>query len=222
MRAPYAARPFLPLTLAALLLSAACSDPGPPASEVSPFDSSAVQEDTTFDASLAQILRRQERFRVFTTLLDSAGLLSALDRGGPFTVFAATDPGIEKMPEGLISELLLPSNRDRLRQVVGYHLHRGQLNKSELRDTSSITTLTGQQLPVRVEGGRVLIGEQRTSEFAITGSNGRIFAFDALALPPVGDASLPTDLDLGPYAPSDRGSGASGTGGQDNDAGSGG
>lgn len=184
---------LLPMAGAALLLLAACSDESATPSATA-LDSSAIQEDTTFDASLAQILQRRERFRTFATMLDSARLLSTLRRGGPYTVFAATNPGLDKLPEGLVDELLLPANRDRLRQVVAYHLHRGQISKDSLRGINSISTLTGQTLPVSVEGGRVLIGGERVSEYAITGTNGRIFAFDALVIPPVGGAtqSLPS------------------------------
>jgi uncharacterized surface protein with fasciclin (FAS1) repeats len=191
MRACYLpARLGLPFACAvALLLCAACGDeratPG-----ASPLgEPSLLQKDTTVDASLAQVLRRWERFRMFSTMLDSAGLLATLRRGGPYTVFAATDPGIDKMPEGLVAELLLPANRERLRQVVAYHIHRGRLSKDTLRRPNAISTLTGQSLLVSVEDGRVLIGGTRVSEYVITASNGRLFAFDALAMPPVGGAT---------------------------------
>jgi uncharacterized surface protein with fasciclin (FAS1) repeats len=179
---------WLPLVVAtALLLSACGSESAAPGA--SALDSSAVPQDSTFDGSLTQILRREQRFRVFSTLLDSAGLLPALRRGGPYTVFAATSPGIDKMPEGLVDELLLPDNRDRLRQVMAYHVHRGRLSKDSLRGMDSVSTLSGQALPISVEGRRVLIGENRLSEYTLTGSNGRLFAFDALAMPPVGGAT---------------------------------
>ena len=192
MRARCPACLLLPLLGTTLLLLAACANEEAAPGTSSAFDSSAVQKDTTFDASLTQIFRRQKRFRVFSTLLDSAGVLPMLQHGGPYTVFAATDPGIEKMPNGLVDELLLPANRERLRQLMAYHIHRGQLAKDSLRGTDSLSTMAGRALPVALEGGRVLAGGERVSEYVITGSNGRIFALDALLMPPVSDA--PTQL----------------------------
>lgn len=187
-------RSALPLVCAGtLLLCAACGSESATPDAPALSEPSLLQQDTTVGASLAQVLRRRERFRLFSTLLDSAGLLATLRRDGPYTVFATTDPRLDQMPDGLVEELLLPANRERLRQVVAYHLHRGRLSKDTLRRLDTISTLTGQSVPVAVEGQRVLIGGNRVSEFAVTASNGRLFAFDALAMPPIGGppAELP-------------------------------
>lgn len=183
------ARVLFPLGMAVLLLLSACGEENPAPSASALDSTSLLTQDTTLDASLGQVLQRRERFRAFSTMLDSARLLSALRGGGPYTVFAPTDPGLEKLPEGLVEELLLPANRERLRQIVGYHLHRGQIAQDSLPGMTSISTLTDSPLPVSTEGGRVLLGNERMSEYAITASNGRIFALDALVMPPPDAAS---------------------------------
>jgi uncharacterized surface protein with fasciclin (FAS1) repeats len=183
---------------ATVLLLSACGGERP-APGASALDStSLLTQDTTLDASLAEVLRRRERFRVFSTMLDSAGLLSRLRRGGSYTVFAPTDPCIQKLPEGVVEELLLPANRERLRQIVGYHLHRGRIARDSLLGMDSISTIAGSALPVATEGGRVLVGNERMSEYAITTRNGRIFALDVPVMPPP-DAATRTLPDGGTY-----------------------
>ena len=189
-----AARVLAPLAAATLLVLAACGAESSAPSASALDSTSMLAQDTTLNAPLAEVLGRRERFRVFSTMLDSARLLRELRGGGPYTVFAPTDSGIQKLPEGLVEELLLPGNRERLRQIVGYHLHRGPVAPDSLPDLDAISTLTDSALPVAEGGGgRVLVGNERASEHAITASNGRIFALDAPVMPPPGASasSLP-------------------------------
>jgi uncharacterized surface protein with fasciclin (FAS1) repeats len=181
-----AARVIAPLAAATLLVLAACGEESSAPSASALDSTSMLAQDTTLDAPLAEVLGRRERFRVFSTMLDSARLLRELQGGGPYAVFAPTDPGIQKLPEGLVEKLLLPENRERLHQIVGYHLHRGPIAPDSLPDLDAISTLTDSALPVAEEGGRVLVGNERMSEHAITASNGRIFALDAPVMPPPG------------------------------------
>ena len=53
-------------------------------------------------------------FKTLAAALQAAGLISALEGKGPFTVFAPTDAAFAKLPKGTVASLLKPENKARL------------------------------------------------------------------------------------------------------------
>ena len=63
--------------------------------------------------------------------LQAAGLVDALKGEGPFTVFAPTDEAFAKLPAGTVENLLKPENRDKLTQILTYHVVFGSVPASK-------------------------------------------------------------------------------------------
>lgn len=123
----------------------------------------------------------------FETLLaaaQAAGLVSALSGDGPLTVFAPTDEAFGALPFGTIEQLLLPKNRDKLAQILTYHVVSGQIGSTALADEVSLKTLAGPRISFTqteqgfsVEGARIIATD-------ITASNGLVHVVDRVLMLP--------------------------------------
>src|ERR1051325_4601431 len=60
------------------------------------------------------------KFTTLTKLLKRAGLVSALQQPGPYTVFAPTDAAFKKVPKKTLKALL--ANKAKLKAVLLYHV----------------------------------------------------------------------------------------------------
>src|SRR5436190_16448306 len=80
------------------------------------------------------------------TAIKAADLVEALKGDGPFTVFAPTNAAFEKLPKGTVEDLLKPENKDKLKAVLLYHVHKGDAVKAADVKTMSLDTLNGKPL----------------------------------------------------------------------------
>lgn len=152
-----------------------------------PDDTEAASD--TLD-SITEILTGDERFQTLVTALDSAGLMPTLREEGPYTVFAPTDQALEQLPDGTMEELLQPSNRDRLVEILTYHLVDDAHMQADLQEMSSTMTLEGRELSIRAEGGAVIVGEATVVEPDLEADNGVVHVIDAVLRPPEDEDSM--------------------------------
>jgi uncharacterized surface protein with fasciclin (FAS1) repeats len=121
----------------------------------------------------------------FTTLVkavQAAGLVSTLQGEGPFTVFAPTDAAFAKLPAGALEQLL--ANPDQLKAVLLYHVVPGKVTAEQVTKLDNARTAQGASVPVRVEGGKVMVGGAQVVTTDIAASNGVIHVIDTVMLPP--------------------------------------
>lgn len=126
----------------------------------------------------------------FTTLakaLTAADLVNTLKGPGPFTVFAPTDEAFAKLPAGTLDNLLKPENKDKLRRILTYHVVPGKVLAADVVKVSSAKTVSGDSLPIHVNGTAVMAGKARVVKTDIAASNGVIHVIDTVLLPPSGD-----------------------------------
>jgi len=90
--------------------------------------------------------------RGYTTLvaaLNAADLVETLEQEEPLrTLFAPTDEGFAKLPEGLVECLLEPENKDTLVEILTNHLVEGRYNYNSLQGASPLTSLAGFSLTI--------------------------------------------------------------------------
>jgi uncharacterized surface protein with fasciclin (FAS1) repeats len=87
---------------------------------------------------------------VFNTLLaavDAAGLRSALESPGPFTVFAPVDDAFAALPPGTVQTLV--DNPPQLARILKYHVLSGAYDKADLVAQAEWSSLEGAPLPIR-------------------------------------------------------------------------
>jgi uncharacterized surface protein with fasciclin (FAS1) repeats len=123
----------------------------------------------------------------FTTLakaLTAADLIATLKGSGPFTVFAPTDEAFAKLPPATLNNLLKPENKAKLRRVLTYHVVPGKVMAADVVKVSSAKAVSGDTLPIAVNGSTVTVDKARVVKTDISASNGVIHVLDTVLLPP--------------------------------------
>ncbi len=121
-------------------------------------------------------------FKTLAAALEAAGLLSALEGDGPFTVFAPTDEAFAKLPAGTVETLLKPENRDRLKSILLYHVVAGRVYSEDVMTLTSAKTLQGSTVDISTKSG-VKIDNAKVLKTDINATNGVIHVIDAVILP---------------------------------------
>jgi uncharacterized surface protein with fasciclin (FAS1) repeats len=122
-------------------------------------------------------------FKTLTTALEAAGLVETLKGKGPFTVFAPTDEAFAKLPEGTLKSLLMPANKQKLKAILTYHVVAGNVKAADVIKLSSVKTLNGQSVTIKVVGGNVLINGATVVKADIAATNGTIHVIDTVLMP---------------------------------------
>ena len=113
-----------------------------------------------------------------------AGLTSALEGAGPFTVFAPTNEAFAKLPAGVLQSLLKPENVGKLKSILTYHVVSGSVHEADLQNGMMVTTLEGQKLRVTVTAAGVYINGAKVTTADVDASNGVVHIIDSVLLPP--------------------------------------
>merc|ERR1712003_246263 len=75
-------------------------------------------------------------------------LAETLSSPGPFTVFAPTNEGFGKLPEGTVDTLLKPENKDQLVDILTYHVLGQEVPSSALKYFQRVETVEGKNVHV--------------------------------------------------------------------------
>lgn len=109
--------------------------------------------------------------------LVEADLVSSLDTAGPFTVFAPVNAAFAALGDVSLDE-------GTLKNILKYHVASGAVLAETVVTLPSVTTLNGQSVSIRVEGGNVFVGEAQVIMTDIIASNGVIHKINAVLMPP--------------------------------------
>ena len=115
--------------------------------------------------------------------LEAGGLVGTLKSDGPFTVFAPTDEAFAKLPAGTVEELLRPENKDKLVEILTYHVVAGKVKAVDVVTLSSAETVNGESVAIRVEEVIVFVNDSRVVATDVWASNGVIHVVDTVILP---------------------------------------
>ena len=122
----------------------------------------------------------------FNTLLKAAveaGLANTLSEDGPYTVFAPTDSAFEKLPDEVIISLLKKENKDKLVNILKFHVISGSYPSDKL-PLLPLKTLNGQDVNFKVDNGDIFINGAKVLKANIKASNGIIHVIDGVLTPP--------------------------------------
>jgi len=134
---------------------------------------------------LRDTLAEKPRFSTFAKAVESAELETPLVRHGPYTVFAPTNAAFERLPDDRRKALFRADRRDRLREVLAYHMVPREMDAAALAERDGrVVSLEGATLVLgRGEAGpRVNDAEVVSAD--IPAANGVIHAVDAVLIPP--------------------------------------
>jgi uncharacterized surface protein with fasciclin (FAS1) repeats len=122
----------------------------------------------------------------FNTLLAAVGaadLAGVLSGPGPFTVFAPTDEAFSALPAGTVETLLKPENKQKLIDILKYHVISGRVYDTDAVKAGSAATLLGRSIQVGLKADGITINDSKILSKNIDASNGVIHVIDSVLLP---------------------------------------
>lgn len=135
------------------------------------------------NGTIVDIATASDSFTTLVAALTEAELTEVLSGEGPFTVFAPTDEAFAALPDGTVEELLKPENRDRLVEILTYHVVPGSYPSSSLA-AGQVQTAEGESVTITTNAGKVMVNDANVIQPDISASNGVIHVIDRVMLPP--------------------------------------
>ncbi len=174
---------ILSVLLVAVFVLAACAPAATPTPAAKPTDMPAPTA-TPKPLAIVDTAVVDGRFKTLAAALTAAGLIDTLKGAGPFTVFAPTDEAFAKLPAGTLDELLKPENKQKLTDILLYHVVSGKVMAAEVVKLPSATTVQGKDVTITVKDGKVFLNDNvQVIITDIEASNGVIHVIDAVLLP---------------------------------------
>jgi uncharacterized surface protein with fasciclin (FAS1) repeats len=129
------------------------------------------------------VAKKAGQFNTLLTAVSAAGLGKVLDGAGPFTVFAPTDDAFEALPKGTVETLLKPENKEKLVDILKYHVVSGRVYSDEAAQAGQAATLLGNVVETSVTADGLRINDSLVVNGDLETANGVIHVIDAVLLP---------------------------------------
>jgi len=142
----------------------------------------SMPTETAEPQTIVDIAVADGRFTTLVAAVQAAGLVETLQGPGPFTVFAPTDEAFAKLPEGTLEALL--QDPAALKNILLYHVASGRLAASDVAAMTSLETLQGSSVTIKVDGEKVFVNDAQVIITDIQASNGVIHVIDSVLIPP--------------------------------------
>ena len=123
----------------------------------------------------------------FKTLVDAvtrAELVEALQAEGPLTVFAPTDDAFAALPADLVAKLFMPEYKEKLQEILTYHVVAGKVTSSDLRWYQKVETLEGSELEIFKFWRLIKVNDARVTLADVMATNGVIHVINKVLVPP--------------------------------------
>ena len=182
---------FFMFALLATLVLGACAPVSTPMPTAEP--TSMPEPEPTMvplPKTIVDIAIEDGRFTTLVAALQAADLVETLQGEGPFTVFAPTDDAFAMLPAGTLDDLLKPENKQKLTDILLYHVIAGKVMASDVTGLTEAMTILGKNVAVKIEGGKVFINDAEVIITDIEASNGVIHVIDAVILPPAEEQAM--------------------------------
>jgi uncharacterized surface protein with fasciclin (FAS1) repeats len=119
------------------------------------------------------------QFKTLATALKAAGLVETLKGDGPFTVFAPTDEAFAKIPEEKLKAVL--ADKKLLTKILMAHV---VAKKSVMaKDVMGLDGKKVNGFTIKIDDGKVSLGEASVIKADIKCSNGVIHVIDTVLIP---------------------------------------
>jgi uncharacterized surface protein with fasciclin (FAS1) repeats len=123
-------------------------------------------------------------FKTLAAALGAADLVKALKGKGPFTVFAPTDEAFAKLPKGTVETLLKPENKDKLVDILTYHVVPSKVPAKTALTLDKAEALNKKTITLSKKDGSLFLNKSKVIKTDIECTNGIIHVIDAVLLPP--------------------------------------
>lgn len=155
--------------------------PVKPALPIAPTSEAATPKAAS--GTIVDVAASNQSFTTLVKAVKAAGLVETLSGKGPFTVFAPTDAAFAALPPGTVEALLKPENKEKLKQLLTYHVVPGAVVSTALKP-GEVTTVQGKPVTVMLMGKKVMVNNANVTTADVKASNGVIHIVDQVILPP--------------------------------------
>ena len=135
--------------------------------------------------NIVDVASKAGSFNTLIAAAKAAGLVGALTGEGPLTIFAPTDDAFAKLPEGTVKNLLKPENKEKLKNILLYHVVAGKVAAETALTLDSAKTLQGSSFKITLDGKTLKIDGASVIQVDIEASNGLIHVIDSVILPKI-------------------------------------
>ena len=154
-----------------------------------PAETTEAAADTTaampMGNTVADVAMADAQFTTLVELIQAAGIAENLKAAGPITVFAPTNAAFAMLPAGTLDTLKLEKNKQKLTDILLYHVVSGNVKAADLAGMSTLTTNAGNApLAVMIDGTTVKVGSAMVTAADVAASNGTIHVIDHVLMPP--------------------------------------
>ncbi|XDV54216.1 hypothetical protein PO909_022559 [Leuciscus waleckii] len=145
------------------------------------------------EATIYELLFKDGRFKIFLSLMESAGLTDLLKQEGSYTLFAPIDASFGTLTEEDIT--LLKSDINALRAILLYHFSNGVFINGGLEGgvTNLLKTIQGNNLQVQSVNNSINVNSVEVPDFDLMASNGVVHVVKTILYPqdlPVGSEDI--------------------------------
>ncbi len=154
-----------------------------PGVDIKPPSLMDKKEIPTADKDIIDTAIADGNFKTFIAAVEAAGLKDTLKAAGPFTVFVPSDKAFAKLPKGTLEDLLKPENKDKLIDILKYHVADKKLMATDVSSMSSLQMLNGKTADISIKNKKIDIDGANISSTDIMASNGVIHVIDDLMMP---------------------------------------
>ncbi len=123
------------------------------------------------------------QFNTLLAAVKAAGLADVLSGEGPFTVFAPTGKAFAKLPAGTVESLLKPENKQKLIDILKYHVVAGRVYSDDALAAKQAETLQGGAVKIGIVNNAAKVNDAGLVSTDIDAANGVIHVIDSVLLP---------------------------------------
>lgn len=150
--------------------------------EIIPGGGQSTVEDSESQKNIVQVAVGSADHSTLVAAVKAAELVDALSNAGPFTVFAPVNEAFDKLPAGTVESLLKPESKDKLQDILQFHVALGVYKTENLKEGQVLGMVNGSNVKFEVVNGKVKINGANVIA-SVPASNGIIHIIDAVLLP---------------------------------------
>ncbi len=140
-------------------------------------------QDKESAANIVQVASGSADHTTLVAAVKAGELVDVLSNAGPFTVFAPTNAAFEKLPAGTVDDLLKPENKEKLVDILEYHVTVGVYKAEALTDGQVLGQVNGSNIKVSIKDGKTWLNGKASIIASIPTTNGIIHVVDEVLLP---------------------------------------
>jgi uncharacterized surface protein with fasciclin (FAS1) repeats len=145
---------------------------------------SAVQ-DSESAKDVVKVAAGSKDHTTLVAAVKQAELVDVLSNAGPFTVFAPTNEAFDKLPKGTVDNLMKPENKEKLQDILQYHVYVGVIKPEMMQDGQTLNEVNSGNITIQKSAdGKITINGKAHIIASIPAANGIVHVIDEVLLPP--------------------------------------